>query len=353
MRKSFALFFVFLFTIGTLLAGCSSLPSAKESLEDSFDKTLEAESYAFDTSFSLNLSVPEELVTSYEEQMVFNMLKDAEVNVSGVYQKNPYMIDSEIDVSLKGALSMNLTVPFVMTENKMWVQVPSIPMAQLPDGLEGSWIEFDFEELEQLAAQTGEEVVLPNSDDYELAEEFGKEFTSLLWKHFDEEEYFEVMKGKDTEIEGIDHAVIFEVKDEQLESTVTTVINDFLPDMLALFGEDKYADLTGISEEDLEVVKAELEAEKAEIDEAVAELNETVSINTLEYLHGVNKDGYVSYQKVDVNLNVNDDFGSADVGFIIETNSYNFNNVDENISTPSGDNVIPFQQLMEFFMYGY
>ena len=48
-----------------------------------------------------------------------NMLKDAEMNITGVYQAEPMQTEMTVGIELKGDMGMTFNIPMVLTKEKM------------------------------------------------------------------------------------------------------------------------------------------------------------------------------------------------------------------------------------------
>jgi hypothetical protein len=354
MNKKLSLFFIVTMIFTLLLTACggSSLPGAKESLKNSMTQTSEADSFSFETTFKLQLDLPDEVMVTAEDAMIESMINNSELTLSGVYQKDPQTLQLDVGVAIKGDMSMTINVPMFITEEKMWVKVPSIPSVPIPAELQGQYIELDFKQLEALAASTVP--TGPTAFDQALAEEFGKEVGKIISDSFEEDEYFEVMKGEDADVSGLNHAVKFEITNEQLIPTIETLINKALPALLDLAEQDKWAEFLEITSTDVDALRSELEASQADIDTALTEIDNALNIETFEYVNGVDDKGYASYQKLDVNLEITSEGQTGTLGFVVENNITDINKADASITLPSGDEVIPFEEVMGMLMYyGY
>ena len=123
---------------------------------------------------------------------------------------------------------------------------------------------------------------------------------------------------------------------------------DVLPDVLAKLAEIEEFDSTRAELEDL---KAQLEADKDEIFADWDQVEETLSINELKVITAVNKEGFITYTDVKVNIDVTADGETGTFGFDINMKQSEINkNPAFEISEPSADDVIPLEDLMSMFM---
>ena len=83
-----------------------------------------------------------------------SMLKDAQLNVTGVYQSEPMQTEMTLGIELKGDMGMTFNIPMVMTAEKLYVKVPNIPFFPIPENVVGKFLELD---LKELAEQEGTE----------------------------------------------------------------------------------------------------------------------------------------------------------------------------------------------------
>lgn len=140
-----------------ILPGCANKQEApKEALKSAAAKATALTSYEMKSKLVINNLTVEagEGTTDATTGMVLSMLKNADISVNGVYQADPMQTEMTMVLNLKGDMAMSFNIPMVMTAEKMYVKVPSIPFLPLPETIVGKYVELD---LKELAEQGGTE----------------------------------------------------------------------------------------------------------------------------------------------------------------------------------------------------
>lgn len=138
-----------LLTAAVILPGCAKKEAPKEALSAAANKVAAMTSYEMKTKLTVN-DLTIDTGTSEADAttgQILSMLKNAELTVDGVYQAEPMQTELTMVLNLKGDMAMSFTVPMVMTAEKLYVKVPSIPFLPLPETIVGKFVEVDLKEL--------------------------------------------------------------------------------------------------------------------------------------------------------------------------------------------------------------
>jgi hypothetical protein len=287
-----------------VLAGCSSkTKSPQEALQASLVKSGEIKSQSFSGSVKIEeWDIPE---TAGDAGML-NMLKDAEISWTGAYRADPMHAEMTLTLALKGDLSFNLNIPVVVTEDKVWVKIPSIPLLPLPDGVTGKFLELD---LKELAEETGEAAP---SFDLAQNQKFTNELLSIVFKHIDEKTYFTNVKVEEAGLPDSVKAkqvIRFQLSKEQVEPLLKTAIEKILPEFFNLLStNEEYRALIGISDEELQEAKKGLEeAGQKDFSESMAEFNKSVKALSATSNFAIDEKEYLVYSDFQFRIEVEEE----------------------------------------------
>ncbi|MFD0621126.1 DUF6612 family protein [Paenibacillus sp. GCM10027629] len=332
-----------------VLSGCGAKKDPKEALQAAMDNAAKMKSYDFKASFilnDLNVSSPE-LTANPEVGMVYNMLKNAQVTVTGAYQKDPMQMEMNVDLTIKGDASFTLNMPIVLTKEKMWVKIPSIPMIPMPENLVGKFVEID---MKKLAEQAGETTV-PTFDTAK-SQELSMDIMKILFEKFDGKTFFQELDAKSVTLpEGVEAKQIVKlaINNENLEQGITVLAKDVVPQVLDLLASDKYKDvIPSLKAEDIAAAKKDL-TDEAKLKEALAEIKKGFKINDLNVVTAVNKDQFPAYQEANINVDVTAEGSTVKVNAKVTSEYSNINGKPSfKIGTPPPD-AIPMDELAQMF----
>lgn len=345
-----------LLTAAVILPGCGSKQEApKEALKSAATKAATMSSYELQSKFAINDLTIE---TANDESaamttQVLSMLKNADITVDGVYQAEPRQTELTLVLNLKGDMSMSFNVPMVMTAEKLYVKIPSIPFVPLPETIINKFVEVD---LKALAEQEGAEFN-PDALDSEKMRKFSTEVMDTVLAEYDEGKYFKEISLKDANLpEGVEakQVVQFQVTNDNVKEALTILVNNALPKIFDILSKEEYKDMLQINAEDLAEAKKEITSSdaRAEFDKGLADLDKYLTINQFHYNTAVNKDGFPVYQDILMDLKVNDPEDGTNVAFSVNgTGQFSKINdkPDFKIGIPQGDDVITMDQLEEQF----
>jgi len=346
MTRTFKLIALIL-TALVVLAGCSSAKPPKEAIENALGQSMEMKSYAFKGSLAIDeLELPAEMLEGMDPGML-DMVKNASLNVTGAYQEDPMKMEMTLDLALKGDMAFNLHVPMVITQDKMWVKIPDIPMLPLGEA-SGKFIEID---MKQLAEEQG--VEMPEID-INQQRKMVEDMSGILFKHFEEKDYFaEVKKDEMTSLPTDvkpDQIVKFFVTQETFEPMVMTLVDKVAPEVIdLLLANQDYMDSMQLTKEDLETAKEELAAgDRGELRDALDEFKKAVKVNELSMTTAIEGDLPV-YQEAKVNLDVTEEGQTAKVGLTV-TSQYTNINKDVTFEVEIPEDTMTIEELMGAFM---
>ncbi|KAI7265342.1 hypothetical protein KC345_g8526 [Hortaea werneckii] len=284
---------------------------------------------------------------------ILSMLKNADLTIDGVYQAEPLQTELTMVLNLKGDVGMSFTVPMVMTGDKLYVKVPSIPFLPLPETIVGKFVELD---LKELAEQEGAEFN-PSTMDTQKVQKLSNEVLSTLLAEYDEEKYFNEIKPKEAGLpEGVEakQVVQFQVTNDNVKEALTILVNNALPKIIDILGKDEYKEMLQIDAADLAKAKEELQSGEArtEFDKSLADLGTYLTINQFHLNTAINKDNFPVYQDMLMDIKVNDPEQGENVSLSL-TASNQYSKINEKqtfkIGIPQGDDVITMEELQQQF----
>lgn len=303
------------------------------------------DSYKFDGNINLGLILPETEEVEPEVAVVFEMLKDIQIDISGAYKKDPMQLEATIDLTLKGDIETKLSIPLVMTQEKMWIKLPQSPLLPLPEELKGKFIEFDLSELAELSGEPATAL------DYELQTKMNSDIMNLFVELLGKDFYKEVDPSTVEIPEGIeaDKVIKFELTNETIKPFIEILFNDMLPKFVELLEKPEYVEALGLTAEDVKLLKESLSSEEINVDEVVAEFNKFLKINKLEEIIVITEDNYISYDEgtIDFTILVEEKEAFTLKLSSVQTKSNVNEKFDFTIGIPSGENVLPFEKLLE------
>lgn len=345
-----------LLAAAVILPGCGSKQEApKEALKSAASKATTMSSYEMKSKFTINDLTIEtgEAESAAMTSQVLSMLKNADITIDGVYQADPMQTELTMVLNLKGDMSMSFNVPMVMTAEKLFVKIPSIPFLPLPETILDKFVEID---LKALAEQEGTEFN-PSTMDTQKMQKLSNEVMDTVLAEYDEEKYFNEINPKDANLpEGVDakQVIQFQVTNDNVKEAISILVDNALPKIIDIVSKEEYKDMLQINDEDLAKAKEELISgeTKTELDKGLADLDQYLTINQFHYNTAINKDGFPVYQDLLMDIKVNDPEEGTNVAFSVNgTGQYSkINEKPEfKIGIPQGDDVITLDELEEQF----
>ncbi|WP_018753767.1 hypothetical protein [Paenibacillus sanguinis] len=200
-KRSVTITLLFAFALMLIAPGCTGQKAAKDALSLAVSKIVEADSYVLESQIEV-LSVELDLETAEKEveeaeptgsselsawSILLPWLKDADIRVRQIYHKEPAQAEALLEIKLQGKMAITVTIPLIITPDKLYVQLPSTPLLPMPEELAGQFITLDFKELAQQSGQAATE--LPQVSAGEV-QNLGSIFMAALLAGYDGDTYF-------------------------------------------------------------------------------------------------------------------------------------------------------------------
>lgn len=254
-RKFFMSVLVLMMSAVLVLSGCNAKKEPKEALGSAAIQALKMDSYVSTNQIKIvDLTFDAGSSANAEIGAVFSMLKNAEINVNQIYQKDPMQTEATLEVKLTGDMSTTITIPFVMTKEKMFIKIPNIPFLPMPESVVGKFLVMD---LKELAEQSGEEFN-PEMFNPEKSQKLAGEVSSAVLAEYDSATYFKNVESKDVELPDgykAKQIVQFSVTNDNVKEALTILINKALPKVLDIIGKEEYRTLMNLEPSDIEELK--------------------------------------------------------------------------------------------------
>lgn len=353
MNKKFAaIVLTLLLAMTVVLSGCNSKQSPKEAMQSSVGNAMKMTSYEMTSKVvieELNITAPD-LVDDASMGAVMSMLKNAELTVDGVYQADPMQTELTVGLNLKGDMAMTFTIPMVMTKEKLYIKVPSIPFLPIPENVVNKYVEVD---LKELAAEEGTSFNL-DAINPEKTQKLTNELSNALFAEYDEAKYFKDIKVKDANLpEGVEAKQVaqFAVTNDNVKEAITILVDKVMPNILNIISKDEYRETLGLTTEDIQEAKDQLNStNKDEFNKSLEELKSHLKINAFNMNTAVDKNDFPTYQDFVMNIEVNDPETKQDVKLAMKGSSQ-YSNINEKqtfkIGIPSGDDVLTMEQFQQ------
>ncbi|GAB6928063.1 hypothetical protein JCM10914A_20460 [Paenibacillus sp. JCM 10914] len=353
MNKKFAtIMLTLLLTVMVVLSGCAKTEEPKAAMTNAAKNAMQMTSYEMKSKFvieDLQINIPD-VTGDPGVTQAMTMLKNAELTVDGIYQSEPQQMEMNMGVHLKGDMAMSINVDMVMTQEKIYIKIPSIPMIPFPEDVVGKFLVMD---LQELAEQSGE-TFSPESMDTEKSQKFVNEVLEALLSEYDQAKYFKEIPVKDAGLpEGVEakQVVQFFVTNDTLGEALEIMVNNVAPKVVDIAGKPEYRELLGLTEADIDEAKAAVaEVNQEEFQAGLEDMKKAVSINTFNVNTAIDKNDFPAYQDVVMNVDFNDPESSENVKLAIKgsTQYMNINAKQEfKIGIPTDENVITMEQFEE------
>lgn len=345
-------FIVIVAAIMMIVTGCGSSKPPKEAAVSAFMKMIDLKSYTVQGSFGFeDVVLPQEAAGDSAEaagiMMVANMLKGASINIKGTYQAEPMRSDLLMDFKLGSEdSSFNLAIPMIMTKDKMWVKVPSIPGIPLPETVTGKFVEMD---MKKLAEENGQAAMLDTAATQKMVQEMAK----IALENFDEKTYFSELKKED--VSGLpadmkpDQIVRFAVTQQNFDQMIVTAVEKVIPQIIdLLLKNEEYLKMMQLTKEDLDSAKKELaSADNNEIKQGIEEIKKSLKVNELSLTGAIN-DGYMTYQDIRANLEFTEEAQPMKLAMHMSM-TYDNLNKEVKFENELPKDAVPAEQLAEMF----
>lgn len=325
LGKKFKASIILLFTLILVLTGCAGKKDPKDALTSSAIQALSMESYVMNNQIKIaDLSYTSDDTSSYTAAQVgavFSLLKNAEINMSGIYQQDPMQSELTLEVKLVGDVSTTVNIPLVVTQNEIYIKIPSIPFLPLPDTVVGKFLVMDMQEMLEQSGQG----FTPEMLDPSKSKKLTGELSGAVFSEYDEATYFKDIDPKDAGLpEDISakQVVQFTVTNENVKQALEILIQKVAPKVVDIIEKEEYRSLVGLTPEQIEQIKSGLqEKNKGETDTALNEMLKHLSVNELTLNTALDKKDYPVYQDANVDLEFNDPSTGDSVRLALEYTS--------------------------------
>ncbi|EHS59882.1 hypothetical protein [Paenibacillus sp. Aloe-11] len=332
------------------LVGCSKKLEPKEAVTTGTANAMKLNSYEFKSQFTVkDLTISLATLPSEQSAMMTNMLKNADITLDGVYQKEPLQSEMTLGIHLKGDLSTSFTIPMVMTKDKLYVKVPNIPFYPLPQDVVGKFLVVDPQEL---AKQSGQEFN-PAVMDQEKSQKFANEVIAAIMGEYDQATYFFDIDPKDAKLpQGVEakQVVQFKITNDNVKQATDTFITKALPKLFDIMSKDEYAGMLQVKKEELAEAKKELQSNTSEVSKSLDELKNYLTVKQFDINTALNKDNIPVYQDLNANVEVNDPDTKDNIKLSVTgyTQSSKINEkATFKVGIPTGDQVLTIEQLQQ------
>lgn len=328
------------------LSGCTKDQSPKDALQASMSKSADMTSFNFKGSMTIeDFNFPDDEMSASEMAAVANLLKSAELSWTGAYRADPMLAEVNLQLALKGDLAITFNVPMVMTEKKIWIKIPNIPMLPIPETIVNKFVEVD---LEKLAEETGEP--LPKID-MKQSQQFSNDVSGIVFKHVEEGQYLSDIAVKDAGLPAdVDakQVVQFRVDQTQLEPFINTVIQNIAPEVIDLLSKNQeYRDMLQLTQEDLDEAKKLLDdTSKGDIADGLEEMKKELKSFELVAKTGIDKKEFPVYTDAKISASIESEelTGSFAIKLVSQTTGINEEPKFE-IGEPKAEEIVPMEEL--------
>ncbi|OXS52971.1 hypothetical protein B1A99_31980 [Cohnella sp. CIP 111063] len=314
-----------LLTVALVLSGCTKDKSPKDAIQSSMSKSADIKSYNFKGSMVIeDFNFPSDGESAAEAAAVLNLLKSAELSWTGAYRADPMLMELNLQLALKGDLAITFNVPVIMTQKKVWVKIPNIPMLPIPESVQNKFVELD---LEQLAEESGQP--LPNVD-VAKSQKLSNDLLEIVFKHVEEDTYLKSVKAKDAGLPAdVDakQVIQFHLDQSQLEGFINTVIEKIAPEIIELLSTNaEYRDMLQLKQEDLDEAKTALaDVKSGEVSEALAEMKQELKKLDLTVNFALDKKEYPVYTDAKISAAIESEELTGSVGIKLVSHTTGIN----------------------------
>ncbi|MBO3284658.1 hypothetical protein MKY98_00490 [Paenibacillus sp. FSL M8-0228] len=332
------------------LVGCSKKLEPKEAVTTGTANAMKLNSYESKSQFTVkDLTISSATLPSEQSAMITSMLKNADITLDGVYQKEPFQSEMTLGIHLKGDLSTSFTIPMVMTKDKLYVKIPNIPFYPLPQDVVGKFLIIDPQEL---AKQSGQEFN-PAAMDQEKSQKFANEVIAAIMNEYDQATYFFDIDPKDAKLpQGVEakQVVQFKITNDNVKKAVDTFVTKAVPKAIDIMSKDEYISLFQLKKEDLTAAKLAVETNTSDFRKKLDELKNYLTVKQFDINTALNKDNIPVYQDLNANVEMNDPATKDNVKLSV-TGYTQYNKINAKaafkVGIPTADQVLTMEQLQQ------
>lgn len=353
MNKKFAaIMLTLLLAVTVVLSGCAKKEEPKAAVTNAATNAMKMTSYGMKSKYvieDLQVNIPG-VEGDPDVTQAMTMLKNSELTLDGIYQADPMQTEMKMGINLKGDMAMSINIDMVMTQEKIYIKVPSIPMLPIPEDVAGKFIMMD---LKELAEQSGE-TFSPEMLDAEKSQKFGHEILEAFLSEYDQAKYFQEIEVKDANLpEGVDakQVVQFFITNDTLNEAVETLVNKVAPKVVDIAGKEEYRQLLGLTQEDIDMAKEEVSSvNQDELKTGMEEIQQALKINTFHVNTAIDKKDFPAYQDIIMNVDFNDPESDENVKLAVK-GSTQYTNINEKqefvIGIPNDADVMTIEEFQE------
>jgi hypothetical protein len=219
-------------------------------------------------------------------------------------------------------MTTTITIPLVMTAEKLYVKIPSIPFLPLPESVTGKFLVLD---LKELAEQAGEEFN-PDLFNPEKSQKLSMELMGALFAEYESGAYFSNIDPKEASLPAgfkAKQVVQFAITNDNVKEAVTILVNQALPKMLDILAKEEYRSMLQLTPEEIEQAKQELqEGNQDELGKALDEMKNHLQINKFTVDTAIDENNYPAYYNVQADVAVNDPDTQTNVKAAVQMTSH-------------------------------
>jgi len=308
------------------LSACGKKTALNEAMQNAWAASKDMESFTFDGSFvidELHLPAGSQVAgdLSYLET-----LGNVSVSFRGAYNQDPLRMEITLKLTIPGDAAFTVEVPVILTDDKMYVRIPSIPLLPLGDAA-GRFVEIDLAELEGQAGAL-------SAFDVELQRKLSVDVLNILTRHLDEESYLRELKRED--VPGLpgdvkaDRYVQLRIGEDNFEAFARALVERIAPEIIDLLLENEsYRSALRLSEEGLRRMKEVLAADGPDSPRNRLEaLKENIAVREIS-MTGAIKDGRFVWQLLKGNVEAENNGEKTAVNF---TFNIRYDNINQDVT---------------------
>lgn len=345
-----------LLAVALVVTGCNTKKEPKEALTSTAVEVMKLNSYMVTNKLKITdfkVNVPE--ANQAQLGQTISMLKNAEITIKQVVQKEPMQTEAVIEFKAKSDdVEMSYKMPLIFTKDVFYVKVPQIPFLPLPETVVGKFIKFD---LKEIGEQSGERVNFDilNSDKFQ---KLTAEISNEILNQYDQAKYFKnVDKSEISLPDGFKakQVVQFNITNDNLNEAIEILITKAFPKVLDIVNKEEYRTMLNISEADIADAKSNLsQMSQAELQNGLKEIKDAVKINKLSLNTAIDDKNYPSYQEANFDVEIGDFKNNQTVQINAKATS-EMTKINEKVDFEYGipTDVITLKELEEMFGNNY
>lgn len=332
------------------LVGCSKKLELKEAVTNGTANVAKLTSYELKAQFKIkDLSISSASLPAIQSAVITSTLKNADITLDGVYQKEPFQTEMTLGIHLKGNYSTPYSIPIVITKDKLYVKLPNLPLNRIPKEAVGKFLEID---RKQLAEQSGSKFN-PEILDPAQFQKLLSEVINALLSDYDQDTYLFDIDLKDAKLpQGVEakQVVQFKVTNDNVKQAADTFITRALPKAIDVISKDEYSNIFKVNKEKLAEAKKDLQSNTSEVSKKLNEWKNYLTVKQFDINTALNKDNIPVYQDLNANVELNNPSTKDNVKLSV-TGYLQYSKINEKatfkVGIPTGDQVLTIEQLQQ------